>query len=103
MGFYEDLDRHVEEREEKRHSGSLGANPRLTKALTSSKSRVDRKQDSQASLFRYDPEMERAAKLKETDPAYFETLGAGTKTALGYYLSAKAAAEAKGIDTSGAA
>jgi hypothetical protein len=55
---------------------------------------------SKAALFKYDASMERLLKMRDTDPDRFERRTPLEKrVAMGYYASAKDAAEAIGIDT----
>lgn len=55
---------------------------------------------SKAGLFKYDPEMERLIALRERDVELFERRTPVEKrVAMGYYASAKAAAESIGADT----
>lgn len=62
--------------------------------------RAARKRAAQAGAWHYDPQLEAAAAMKRTDPAHYATLSASTKMSIGFYLSAKRAAEAEGVDTS---
>lgn len=51
-----------------------------------------RKDATRASVFRPDPQMERALQLRDNEPAYYDRLSPATKAALGYYLADKTAA-----------
>lgn len=57
-------------------------------------------QRSIARTFQYDADMERLLKLRETNPERFERrTPIPTRVAMGYYASAKAAADSLGVDT----
>jgi hypothetical protein len=62
--------------------------------------RVERRQRSLAAAWSYNPHLENVARLRDQQPQLYAGLRHGTKTKLGYYLNAKAAAAAQGIDVS---
>ncbi len=61
--------------------------------------RAKRKQAAQASTWRYNPQLEQLARMRDTRPADFDRMRPDVKVSLAYYERAKAAAVAEGIDT----
>lgn len=61
--------------------------------------RETRRRRSHAKTWRFSPQMEKLAQLKETDPEAYGRLRPNLHLRLGHYLIEKAAAEAEGIDT----
>jgi hypothetical protein len=62
------------------------------------RSRAERRDEARAKRWRHIPELERAIKLRDTDPAAYARLDATTKLSVGYYETDRAAAEAAGVD-----
>lgn len=52
-----------------------------------------------ATAWRHDQSLENAIRLRGSDPAAYDRLNPTTRIAVGYYESAKAAAQRAGIDT----
>ncbi|MEU8131945.1 hypothetical protein [Streptodolium elevatio] len=58
------------------------------------------KQERRAAAWRYNPEMERLAALRDKDPAAYERLSPTVHMSLGYYDQDKAVAQQFGRDVS---
>jgi len=73
----------------------------MTTPRTRTNEKAARKRADLARTWRYDQQYEDALKVRETDPARFAALSADHRSAVeGYYLPAREAAEAAGVDVS---
>lgn len=59
------------------------------------------REESRASIWRYEAELERLEHLEQTKPDLFASLGPAARLKLGFYLADRQAAAAAGIDTTG--